>query len=195
MGELTSRESKQVFCHFSFKRPKGSDYGLFAVAFYRDFDGKQLILHRTRRYKLWENHQFITAIQSYQNALQNIYEYQGMMKAANINQVYLVTDNSILAGWIENPKKNKQYQSYMEKAVEPYSTGSYKEIVLGVGLCDTRKSEKAYKYCKEEFLEETNEKFIEADNGENKIVLGEEYKSVLDIIEEGKPKISGIKQL
>ena len=34
-------EGATIYCHFSFKRPnKGIDgYGLFAVAFYRDFEG------------------------------------------------------------------------------------------------------------------------------------------------------------
>lgn len=188
------KKRNTVYCHFSFKRPKGKAYGLFAVAFYRDFIGKQLIHHVTKRLELWKDHQFVTAIQSYGYALNCIYELQGMMKDANISQVMLVTDNSTLAGWIEYPKKSKAYLPYMEKAVKPYRTGSYKEIVIGVGLCEVRSSEKAYKYCKEDFA--VNE-YTSSDNskqvGGYKIDIGE-YKSAMDIVSEDKavPSIIGL---
>lgn len=181
-----------IYCHFSFKRPKGEEYGLFSVAFYTDFEGKRLILHKTRKYDLWENHQFITAIQSYEHALLTIYELQGQMRAVNINQVMLVTDNSTLAGWICNPKKNKNYAGYMERAVKPYRAGSFKEIVIGVGLCEPRKAEKSYKYCKEENVE--NE-YVPKDKEQSKgyKIAISEYKSALDIIKEDKaiPEIVG----
>lgn len=187
-----------IFCHFSFKRPKDQNYGYFAVAFYRDFDGKKLIYHKTRKYELWQNHQFVTAIQSYEHALQTIYELQGQMREANINQVMLVTDNSTLAGWIENPKKNKTYAPFMDRAVKPYRVGSYKEIVIGVGLCEPRKAEKSYKYCKEELVE--NDYITKASKAEAKEgykIPITEYKSALDLIAEDKatPVIIGIKPI
>ena len=188
-------KSNTIYCHFSFKRPKGNNYGLFAVSFYSDFEGKKLIRHKTRKFDLWMNHQFVTAIQSYEHALLSIYELQGQLKAAGINHVMLVTDNSTLAGWIENPKKNKKYSGYMEKAVKPFRAGSYKEIVIGVGLCEPRDSEKSYKYCKEEFVE--NEYKPTADNKKQvvgyKIDIGE-YKSALTLLEEDKaiPTIVGM---
>ena len=205
MGEinLTAKDRvrtvRTIYCHFSFKRPKGENYGLFAVAFYNDFEGKKMITNITRKYELWENHQFITAIQSYEHALMTIYENQGMMKEAKINQVMLVTDNSILAGWILNPKKNKAYTKWMEKAVKPYRTGSYKEIVIGIGLCEPRMAEKSYKYCKEERVvndykpSQKNEERTETKPVGYKIDIGE-YKSILDILGEDKsiPTISGI---
>ena len=183
-----------VYCHFSFKRPKGKDYGLFAVAMYRDFDGKKLITDKTRRIKLWEDHQFITAVQAYENALHSIYEWQGLMSEANINQIMLVTDNSTLAGWIENPKKNKAYYGYMEKAVKMYRAGAPKEIVLGIGLCEPREYEKSYKYCKEERVVE-DEKVVTDNRIDITKIAG--VQSVMDILEndESIPEISGIKQL
>ena len=150
---INPKKNLTIFCHFSFKRPKGKEYGIFSVAFYWDFAGKKVITHKTRKYQLWEDHQFITAIQSYEHALLTIYELQGQMREAGIKHVMLVTDNSTLAGWIEDPKKNRSYTSWMEKAVKPYRTGSYKEIVIGVGLCEPRDAEKSYKYCKEENVE------------------------------------------
>ena len=194
VDKIESLKSKTIYCHFSFKRPKGADYALFAVAFYRDFEGKKLIMHVTRKIDLWENHQFITAIQSYEHALMTIYENQGLMKDANIGQVMLVTDNSILAGWILNPKKNKTYYKYMERAVSPYRTGSYKEVVLGIGLCDPRKAEKSYKYCKEEFVSNDYKPAKKVSNSDsenggksviNKINIGE-FISVDDIIKADK---------
>lgn len=191
-----------IYCHFSFKRPRGEKYGLFAVAFYSDFEGKKLIKSTVRKYDLWENQQFITAIQSYEHALQTIYENQGLMRSAGIGQVMLVTDNSTLAGWIMNPKKNKMYKPYMERAVKPYRVGSYKEIVIGVGLCEARKSEKSYKFCREELVENTYVSSSESkDRSSNKehvidIDIGE-HRSILDIIKEDKsiPEIAGMNNL
>lgn len=194
------KRSYIIYCHFSFKRPKNKNYGLFAVAFYKDFEGKQLIKAVTRKYSLWENQQFITAIQSYEHALLTIYENQGLMRSANINQVMLVTDNSTLAGWIANPKKNKMYAPYMERAVKPYRTGSYREIVLGVGLCEPRKAEKSYKYCQEDRVENDYRDPEEDAKNKNKIhVLNvSEHRSILDILSEDKsiPHITeGIKSI
>lgn len=194
--ELNSLRNRYIYCHFSFKRPKGKDYGLFAVAFYNDFEGKRLIGHLTKRQRLWQNHQFITAIQSYNLALDAIYQCQGRLKALGITQVMLVTDNSTLAGWIVDPTKNKNYTATMDKAVEPYRIGSPKEIVIGIGLCEARKSEKSYKYCKEELaVNELNDVEDSSDSSEiedagarkivnNRIVIGDNYKSAIDILNE-----------
>lgn len=184
-----------IFCHFSFKRPKGKSYGLFAVAFYSDFIGKKLITQKTRKFDLWEDHQFITGIQAYEHALLTIYELQGMMVEAGIRQVMLVTDNTTLAGWIEKPNKNKNYAPYMQKAVKSYRVGEPKEIVIGIGLCEPRKSEKSYKYCTEEKV--SNVYVPKAANqaapSGYKIQIGE-YKSALDIIDSdiNIPEIGGI---
>ncbi len=197
-NRVGNTRGKTIYCHFSFKRPKGNIYGIFAVAFYSDFEGKKIITKKVRKFDLWVDHQFITAIQSYEHALLTIYEFQGQMRDAGINQVMLVTDNSTLAGWIENPKKNKNYSEYMEKAVKPYRVGSYKEIVIGVGLCEVRKAEKSYKFCKEELVSNNYipiEKRSKSSQG-YKLNIGE-YKSVLDIISEDKatPEIIGIKTI
>ena len=157
------KNNRTVYCHFSFKRPKGKDYGLFAVAFYWDFEGKKLAAQATRRFPLWQNHQFITAIQAYEHALSCIYQWQGIMKQRGISNIMLVTDNSTLAGWIENPSKNKAYTAYMNKAVEKYRAGAPKEITLNVGLCDVRDYEKSYKYCKEELVVNDNPPAVEKD--------------------------------
>lgn len=183
--------NKYMYCHFSFKRPKGKDYGLFAIAFYKDFEGKRLVGHYTRRQKLWRDHQFITAIQAYSFALDMIYQCQGKLKDLGFTQIMLVTDNSTLAGWIVDPHKNKNYTSWMNQAVTPYRIGSPKEIVLGIGLCEPRKAEKSYKYCKEELAvndiaDDTRSKDESDDNKNvtNRIVIGDTYKSALDILAE-----------
>lgn len=179
-------ENKIIYCHFSFKRPTGKDYGLFAVALYSDFEGKKLIGHITKRQPLWQNQQFITGIQSYNFALDMLYQCQGRLKQLNITQVMLVTDNSTLEGWIINPKKNKKYTEFMEKAVAPYRLGAPKEIVLGIGLCQARDSEKSYKYCKEELaineVEDTQE--TSGVSTVNRIDIGSAYKSAYDILKE-----------
>lgn len=187
---MKENEGLTVYCHFSFKRKRAEGTGLFAVAFYKDFEGKILVAQKTRKFDLWKDHQFITAIQAYEHALRTIYEWQGIMKEKNISQVMLVTDNSILAGWIMDPKKNKTYTPYMQMATEKYRSGAPKEIVIGVGLCEVRDYEKSYKFCKDEKV--TN-KYIPKQKNNNSqtqaIRLPENYKSVSDIIKEDKNRV------
>lgn len=198
-----TRHDITIYCHFSFKRPnKGAEgYGLFAVAFYKDYEGKEVICHTTKKAKLWQNHQFVTAIQSYENALRVISELQGAMKKNHITQVMLVTDNSTLAGWIENPKKNKNYTDYMNKAVANYRAGAPKEIVLGMGLCDVREYEKSYKYCNEKYIKEA-ETPKTVKNAEGKRVInieatGGQYKTVSDMLKEDNkmPEVIGMTEI
>lgn len=186
MTKIDSKQNKIIYCHFQFKRRKGKDYGLFAVQLYKDFEGREQLGHTTKRQILWQNHQFITAIQSYSFALDVISQIQGRMKNLGITQVMLVTDNSTLAGWIVNPKKNKKYTEWMDKAVEPYRMGSPKEIVVGIGLCEARDYEKSYKYCKEELAINTADSLVEHENkgGANRIQIDEGYKSAFDILRE-----------
>lgn len=151
-----------IYCHFSFRRPKerGADgkyeysgYGIFAVAFYWDSEGTKLITKQVRQYPLWKNHQFISAIQSYSNALKVISELQGYMIKNGIKQVNLVSDNSTLVGWIINPKKNRAYTTYMKKAVEDFRFGGKHELDIAVTVLEARKSEKSYKYCCKKYIE------------------------------------------
>ena len=192
-----------VYCHFSFKRPnKGADgYGLFAVAFYRDPIGKDLIFHITKKMTLWENHQFITAIQSYENVLRVISDMQGDMMRNNVRKVILVTDNSTLAGWIMNPKKNKAYTAYMIKALEKYRAGAPKQIMVDVELDEVRNYEKSYKYCSEKYIVETEkEKIIKKDDGRSAINIDSirgGYKTISQMLSENSagPEILGIKEV
>ena len=189
-----------LYCHFNFKRPKGKDYGLFAVAFYYDEEGKELATHITRKEKLWVNHQFITAIQAYEHALYTIYSLQGQMKKSGYTNVLLVTDNSTLAGWIEDHKKNRHYTEYMNRAVEQYRSGAPKEITLGIGLCQVREYEKAYKYCREELVVHDREKTgVQGSNGRNVINLTSSniaYKTITEIEQNNpnKPTIVGMNE-
>lgn len=192
-----------VYCHFSFKRPnKGLDgYGLFAVAFYRDAVGKDLIFHTTKKLNLWENHQFITAIQSYENVLRIISDMQGDMIKNNVRRVILITDNSTLAGWIMNPKKNKAYTAYMIKALEKYRAGAPKQIMVDVELGEVRDYEKSYKYCSEKYIVETEkEKVIKKDDGRSAISIDSikgGYKTISQMLLENStgPEIIGIKEV
>lgn len=193
MGET----GRTVYCHFSFKRPKGKNYGLFAVAFYNDYEGKKLTAQATRKFELWQNHQFVTAIQSYEHALYSIYKWQGIMKANGITNVLLVTDNSTLAGWIENPKKNKQYTDYMNKAVEPYRAGGAKEITVGIGLCAVRDYEKSYKFCREDKVIDDTPVVRKAQGGKRVIDLESsniQYKTITELEQTNinKPEIIGM---
>jgi hypothetical protein len=197
------QDNSTVYCHFSFKRPnKGVEgYGLFAVAFYRDAEGKKVIYHVTKKMNLWQNHQFITAIQSYENALRVISELQGDMINNRIRRVILVTDNSTLAGWIMNPKKNKAYTDYMNKAVEKYRAGGPRQIMVDIELDEVREYEKSYKYCNEKNVVVTeNKKVTQQDDGRNAInieTIQGGYKTISQMLKEfdNGPTVTGIKEL
>ena len=197
---------RPIYCHFSFKRPRDKEtkqylgYGLFAVAFYFDMEGKKQATHITRRFDLWKNHQFVTAIQAYEHALYCIHSFQGQMRESGITEVYLVTDNSTLAGWIENPKKNKAYTAWMNKAVSAYRVGAPKEITLAIGLLDVRDYEKSYKYCYDEYVvnnEESSGVIKDKSTGKRLINLtatNTQYSTITEIenSNSAKPEIEGM---
>ena len=180
-------DSKIVYCHFSFRRPRDKVYGIFAVAIYGDAEGKQLLAERTLALTLWEDHQHITAIQSYSNALENIWRWQARMMKYNVSTVMLVTNNSTLAGWILDHNKNKNYTHWMRKATYPYRVGAKKEISLGVGLCEAVKAEKSHKFCREDLI--CNRRPTERQRGysESRLDVGGKFNSILDIIKEDVP--------
>ena len=195
---IINNNSKEVYCHFSFKRPKGKNYGLFAVAFYLDFEGKVLTAQATRRFPLWKDHQFVTAIQAYEHALYSIYVWQGIMRSKGISHVWLLTDNSTIAGWIENPKKNKAYTEYMNRAVEQYRVGAPKEITLSIGLCEVRDYEKSYKFCREDKVINDGQTVIKETNTGRKVIdldssnLQYQTISQLEASNPNKPEIIGM---
>ena len=188
---------RTVYCHFSFRRPKGENYGIFAAAVYYDFEGKKLAAKRVEKQELWENKQFTTAIQSYEYVLMCISDWQAQMRKAGISQVMLVTDNSILAGWILDPYKNRDYTDYMLRAIKLYKTGGAKEIVIGVGLCKPRKAEKSYKYCKEEYINHESTSHVVSNPRATYTLKVDGIKSALDIIQEdiSIPKVEGIDEV
>ena len=190
-------DRKIVYCHFSFRRPKGKDYGIFAVALYADEEGKILIAQKTRAIKLWKNHQHITAIQAYENAMYTIWEWQYNLKNYNVTNVLLVTDNSTLAGWIIDPKKNKKYTDIMLKATYPYKVGSPREIGIAIGLCEPRDYEKSHKFCREELVvnksvmndtgTNDNSNFNKSVHNNFGIETSDGIKTALDIVMENEP--------
>lgn len=186
-------EKKPVYCHFSFRRPQGTSYGIFAAAIYKDFDGKILVASKTRAFPLWKDHQFVSAIQSYEHALRCIYEWQGKLKEVGVTGVFLVTDNSILAGWIEDPSKNKQYTDWMRKALNNYKVGGSREIIMPIGLCEPRKSEKAHKFCREELVS-NGIPTSTAKHSSYRLDIGiDSGKSAVDIVADNTP--SGLDEL
>lgn len=130
-----------IYCSFSCRRIKGTNAGLFTVSLYLDLEGKRYIEGYTRKIKLWEDQQYVTAIQSLENALFFIWECQGRLQ---INRVILVTDNRILAGWIENPYRNKRYTDHVLKALYPYKIGGPREIFIPIGLTVSDKTTSFY---------------------------------------------------
>lgn len=175
---------RTVYCHFSFRRPTDKpNIGYFAVVFYEEKEAKHKIAQRTVERELWVDDQFITAIQAYEYALSFIYEFQGVMYSKGIAQVMLVTDNSILATWIENPFKNASYTEYMKRATQNYRAGAPKEITLGVGLCNVQKRERAYYYCTEDKVAPGYRlSDMKAEN--NRISTDVAHMSVYDMLEE-----------
>lgn len=196
MKLLNKTKKRAVYCHFSFRRPRGKDYGIFAAALYADSEGKILVAAKVRAYKLWKDQQYITAIQSYEHALYCLWEWQNELIKRDIYNVFLVTTNSALAGWIKDPNKNKSYTYYMNRANYQYKTGGAKELQLTVGLSNVRDYEKSRKFCVEEKISNRipteNNRNIKKDN---KIKI-DEYKSALDIIKEETPEgVSNLKEI
>lgn len=184
---------KRVYCHFSFRRnTKDTDKNavILATAIYADEEARLLVALRVRKYNMWKNQQFITAIQSYEHALYTIWELQKKLMDHGVSEVILVTDNSTLHKWIENPKKNKDYVYWMEMANKKYRVGAAKEIQLGVGLYMVVKNEKSYKYCTDYYIKKKEpEKHLNSNNkGKvHKLEIDESsYKSVMDILEEDR---------
>ncbi len=179
---------RAVYCHFSFRRPKGKGYGIFATALYADKEGKILVAAKTRAYSLWQDQQHVTAIQSYEHALYCIWEWQAELHKRNITNVLLVTNNSTLAGWIENPRKNKAYTKYMNWANDKYKVGGKKEIYLTVGLCEPLDYEKSYKFCTEDKVVNKIPTNGKVDRPiKNKIDIGD-YQSIQDVLNEDIPE-------
>ncbi len=182
-------KNRVVYCHFSFRRPRNKSYGIFAVAIYADKEGKKQVCRSVTALRLWEDHQHITAVQAYENALDCIWRWQASLLKYDVGHVMLVTDNGILAGWIEDPKKNKQYEPYMRKANMTYKIGAKKEIVLKIGLCEVLDYEKSHKYCKPENVkEEIRALEKKADSSAvNRLDLGD-FKLASEIIKESIPE-------
>lgn len=180
---------KFVYCHFSYRRPKGKDYGIFSVAIYGDKDAKRLVAVKVRAFKLWDESQHITGIQAYEHALYCIWELQGKLLEHGVTNVVLVNNNYALCSWIENIYKNKKYTPYLLRATQQYKSGSVKEIKLAVGLADENIKEKAHKYCTEELV--INKSILRDSsikghnkNAINRIDLKESYRSINDIIKD-----------
>lgn len=146
------QEERAVYCHFSFRKPANTPYCIFAVAIYMDEAGKKLIAEKTVAIKPWVDQQHVKAIQAYANALEYIFEKQGKMMKQGINNIIMVTDNTTLHGWIQNPAKHKMYKQYMEKAIKPYRVGGSKEILMTVGLYRVLEREKSHKFCREDLI-------------------------------------------
>jgi len=188
MTELTIRphtvEKGTLFCHFSFRRPKGCDYGYFSVALYRDKEAYILIDKGVRKLPLWQDSQLVAAAQSYENALYFIHKWQVKLRRLGVKNILLVTNNSTLAKWIMNPNKNKKYYKYMDKAVEKYRAGSSMEISIGIGLCEPVEREKSRKFCSEEYVLEdwTIVNNTEEKKKGTKISVGSNYTTIYNVV-------------
>ena len=180
---------KSVYVHFSFRRPKNASYGIFAVAIYGDEEGRMFVGSVTRAYRLWQNQQYVCAIQSYEHALYTIWEQQGAMLKSGIDDCILVSDNSTLVQWIANPDKRPDYAFWMRKAVRDYQIGGSKELRVNVGLHAVVKYEKSHKFCREELVR--NKLTREMLESKNKVVTQGLHR-VTDILAQEKPVISGV---
>ena len=170
-----------IYCKFTSRVPKGADYGYFATVVYKDKECTQELMHSVKQMKLMKNAQFINSVQSYGFALECIRAWQGKIKAMGESNIILMTYNSTLAKWINEPHKAGEYEKYLESINSLYRAGGKREIKLAVGLAYDEKNS-ASKYCtaakvnsitkKNEVLEENKET--------------PKFKSALDIINEEK---------
>ena len=178
-----------VFCNFAFKRQKPENYIILTTAFYADKAMKHLIGKKTEAFKMWENQQYVCAVQSYEYALNCIYEEQYEMKKHGVDKIWLITANSALLGWIASDK-NAKYRPWMNKARAPYIDGGKKYIYIDIGALNAVDYDPAYKYCKVQNI--TNEiPFTKEDNINKVNVSG---VNVFDILNNGKVDIKKDKE-
>lgn len=186
---------KELYCHFSFRRKtKNIKYGIFACAFFVSEDSRKPIAKFVEAHKLWEDQQYVSAVQSFNYALNTIWQNQKELIEKGIERIYLVTDNSTLAKWIENPRKNKEYERWMVKAYKNFRAGEVKELKIEIGLADVVKYEKSYKFCKEEFISNS---IPEEDTTSESTIFKIEVKGargINDILQEIEPEIEGIEE-
>lgn len=142
---------KPVYCHFSFRRPKGKDYGIFACACYGDKEGKKLVAKNTEMHKLWLDHQHVTAVQSYWFALKCLYDWQDKMIEAGVTNILLVCNNSNLVNAIANPKKSGFVADYLEDVYKHYVNGD-KTFELPVGICEAVTRDGSIRFCREDLV-------------------------------------------
>ena len=143
---------KFIYCHFAYRRVKGTTKGIFSIALYADKEAKRLVAVRTRALELWGDNQYITGIQAYEHALYSLWELQSKLLEYGVTNVILVTNNGVLNSWIEDIYRNKTYTPYFKRATDPYKQGAVKEINLAVGLSDGTIKENAKKYCKADII-------------------------------------------
>lgn len=185
---------REVYCHFSFRKPNDKHYGIFATAMYNGENSRCMLGAKTVALTLWEDQQHIKAIQSYANALEYIFQVQGKLLAKGVTDVILVTDNSNLHGWITDMPENHKYKKYMQRAVEPYRQGGSKQLNVSVGLHTVVEREKSHKFCKEELIcNKRPVSILDKDykgNKEHVLMVGETgMKTIGDILGEDKPDV------
>jgi len=175
-----------IYCHFSYRRPKGQNFAVFTSAFYKDEEGTEYICHFTRAFNMWENQQYVCGVQSYEHALYCIWVNQKELIERGISVVNLVTDNSALAKWIADPKSNKNYTYWINRAQSNYALGKNKEININVGLCKPTRSEKSYKFNTiDQIINKIPEvKFNVGGNQVNKLGVNGNVKSIKSIVKE-----------
>ena len=179
---------KPVYCHFSFRRPKGKKYGIFACACYGDKDGKKLVAHKTEMYTLWLDHQHVTAVQSYWFALKCLYDWQDKMIEAGVTNILLVCNNSNLVNLIASSKKNGLVAAYLEDAYMSYMNGN-KIFELPIGICEAVSRDGSIRFCKEELVTNSSDYEVKVTLDESKGVarldLGESaFTSIDDLLQQ-----------
>lgn len=156
--ENKSNTEKRIFCDFGCRRPdkteNGLRYGIFSVAFYESQTDRKAIYKRVIKADLWNDDAYTTSIQSYSVALDTIHMAQRFMQNVGITRVLLRTESAVLVNWIANPRAKKEYAPFLERANAPYRVGGFKEITIGVGVCERVDYERSRKYCKDEYVTE-----------------------------------------
>ena len=178
---------KPIYCHFSFRRPKGKDYGIFACACYGDKEGKQLVAKNVEMHKLWLEHQHVTAVQSYWFALKCLYEWQNKMIEAGVTNILLVCNNSNLVNLITSSKKTGFVADYLADVYRHFVNGD-KSFELPIGICEAVTRDKSAKFCREDLISNSSDYAVKVtlDNSKGVAKLNIDdsaFSSIDDILE------------
>lgn len=149
------------FSCISKRNQEGKAEGIFAVAFYKQFDSKKPFYKTVEKFELWQNDNFTNICQSYWYLNEAIYYNQGVLEQMGVTEIVIVMHTKALYIWLrDNDKINRKYRKWVNKATKDYEIYGDKEIVIDRVLSPLVADEDKFKaryFCQEKFISNGNQ--------------------------------------